>query len=136
MKDHVALIIGHRRKVLFIKRSAYKKFNPNKWGFPTGTKELNETLEDTAIREAQEELGIIIKPVKIIATIELHEFNDRLHLMVCKLKSGKAHIKDKEEMSELFWMSLEEFFTKYKDDQTGLVLPYLRKNTETWKKYF
>ena len=58
LQEHAAIIIANEKKeILFVKRSLKKKTLPGIWAFPSGTKESNEKIEETAIREAMEELG-------------------------------------------------------------------------------
>ncbi len=128
MKDHVALIIKKDGKILFIRRSKMKKILPNIWAFPTGTVESNEKMEDTAKREAKEELDIDINVEKILGAKELPEFGDKLHFIICDIKSGEPKIKDSKEINSVKWLTFEDFFNKYEDWQIGHGLAYLRKN--------
>lgn len=58
-------IVIKEDKILLVKRK--KEGNPvdNKWELPGGKIELGERLEDAALREIQEEAGIICSPIKI-----------------------------------------------------------------------
>lgn len=51
-------IINDYNQVLLEKRSANKRFNPNKWALCAGHVDAYESLEDAAIREIKEEIGI------------------------------------------------------------------------------
>ncbi len=53
------VIINRQNKVLIAKRPADKAM-PNKWEFPGGKLEENETLEECGIREIKEELELDI----------------------------------------------------------------------------
>ncbi len=53
-----ASILVHEGKVLIAKRSATDKL-PNKWEFPGGKLEENESPEECLKRELEEELGIV-----------------------------------------------------------------------------
>jgi ADP-ribose pyrophosphatase YjhB (NUDIX family) len=55
----VGAIIHRNGKILLIRR----RFEPNKgrWAFPGGLVEIGERLEDAAVREVKEELGLHIK---------------------------------------------------------------------------
>lgn len=47
----------------------YKMINGNKWwDLPGGRMEFGETAEETLTREVREELGVEIKPIKLIDT--------------------------------------------------------------------
>lgn len=131
----MALLIKKDNKFLFIRRSKYKKSLPNIWAFPSGTKEKGEDIYKTAVREAYEELKIKIKVENILAIKELPEFESRLYFIICNIISGKPVINDYKEISEIQWLTLQEFFKKYKDLEIGHGLIFLRHNPEIWANY-
>lgn len=53
-------IIRKDNKILIAQRKKDSWMEPNKWEFPGGKVEPNETYEDCLIREIYEELGIVI----------------------------------------------------------------------------
>ena len=53
-------IIRKHGKILIAQRKKESWMEPNKWEFPGGKVEPNESYEECLIREIQEELGIII----------------------------------------------------------------------------
>ncbi len=53
------LICQHGSHVLLIKRSNKTTVWPNFWAFPGGKVDANEFFREAALREAQEEIGII-----------------------------------------------------------------------------
>ena len=73
MKDHAAILIHKDKLFLFVKRSKTKKTLPNIWAFPSGTKEPEESIYETAVRESFEELGVKVEAENTIATRELPE---------------------------------------------------------------
>ena len=79
MKEHAAIVIKNEdNEILFIKRSMKKSTLPGAWSFPSGKLEEGEDAYKTAVREANEELGVEIKPEKILAVKDLPEFSARL----------------------------------------------------------
>lgn len=62
MKIIWSWIIIENKRILLIKRSYTKKDNPNVWAFPWWTHELNETSEETTIREVKEEVWLDFTP--------------------------------------------------------------------------
>ena len=58
------LILNDKNEILLQKRGKY----PYKWGLIGGITELGESLEDTALREAKEETGLIIKELNFLCT--------------------------------------------------------------------
>ncbi len=136
MKDHAALLIrNEQNKFLFVRRSKHKKTLPNIWAFPSGTREEGETISETAVREAYEELGIHVMPEHTIAIKELPEFGSRLHFLICTLASGEPFIKDPQEIEEMVWLSFPTFFQKYDDSKIGHGLVFLRQNPQLWESY-
>ena len=85
-------------------------------------------------REALEELGVSINNEKHFATCELPEFNIKLTFVLCNVESGKISIKEPKEIDKIEWMTFEEFFERFSDDQIGHGLIWLRKNSEVWKR--
>ena len=133
MKEHVAIVLQNsNNEVLFIKRSMKKKTLPGAWSFPSGTKENNESLEDTTMREAMEELGVKVNPKKIMSNIDLPEFSVRLFFMLCNVEEGEPKITEPDEIDELRWMTFNDFFNNFSDKEIGHGLVWLRKNPVLW----
>lgn len=135
MKNHAAIILRNGDRVLFVQRSATKKFLPNIWAFPSGTMEEGESAEATAIREAKEELGIEVEIDRFLGTVELPELGARLHFLVCSARSDGSIVYDQAEIQAIRWMSFNEFFNEYNDEQIGHGLIYLRRHREIWMPY-
>lgn len=60
------------------------------WEFPGGKIEAGESVEAAAVREALEEVGIVLKPAGRLEPIE-HRYPDRsvrLHPVICEWVSG------------------------------------------------
>ena len=133
MKDHAAIIIKDGTKILFIKRSQFKKTLPNIWSFPSGTKEDYETIYQTAERESLEELGIIVKAESLLTIKDLPDFKVKLHFIICSIIDGFPEIKDPSEIQELQWLTFKDFFEKYTDSEIGHGLIFLRQQPNLWK---
>ncbi len=74
LHNEVAIfIIDDKKQVLLQKRSANKRFDPNKWALCAGHVDAGESLESAALREIKEEVGIdiTINDLKPFATREL-----------------------------------------------------------------
>ena len=132
MRAHVAIIIKDSDKILFIKRSMKKKTLPGAYSFPSGTIEEGESAFETTIREGNEELGIVLEPEKIISEKELPELDTKLIFVLCKMRQGKIII-DFNEIQEIEWMTFQDFFNRFSDNEIGHGLVWLRKNPEIWK---
>lgn len=57
---YVLVLLKKNNSILLLKRSATNSFAPNHYSLPGGRVEKNETFRQALVREAQEELGIII----------------------------------------------------------------------------
>lgn len=134
MKDHAVIVLHNDNKVLFVQRAATKKSLPNIWAFPSGTMEKGEDTKTTIIREAKEELGIDVEVEKELGMVELPELESRLHFIVCKSDFWKNLVYDPKEIQAVRWLTFEEFFSEYTDDQIGHGLIFLRKHPEIWKE--
>ncbi len=59
-------ILTPKLDVLLLKRASWDDFRNDMWDLPGGGPEDNETRLQTAVREAEEESGIILNPVQMI----------------------------------------------------------------------
>ena len=121
-------IINNNREVLLQKRSENKRFNPNKWGTCAGHVGINETLEDAAVREIEEELGIIVdkKDLKILFEKEFLLRNINSSVKYYYYVKTDKDIKDfniqKEELSEIKWFKINELIELIKNDDDSITL--------------
>ena len=59
----------------------------------------------------------------------------KLYFLICNVLSGSPFIKDVNEIEEIEWLTFNQFFDKYNDDQIGHGLIFLRQTPSAWKKY-
>jgi len=88
----------------------------NNWGIPGGSKELNETLEECAIRELKEETNINVNDLELITVLSGKEYyfkypnEDELDCVIALYKvsnyEGELNINDGES-KELKFFSLD-----------------------------
>lgn len=133
MKTHTAIIIKDNNKILFIKRSMKKKTLPGAYSFPSGTIEEGETPFETTIREGNEELGVTLEPEKIISEKELPELDVKLIFILCRIECGVPRIMDFNEIEKIEWITFQDFFDRFSDNEIGHGLIWLRKNPNIWK---
>ena len=106
-----ALIFNNKNELLLNLRS-----DTNTWGIPGGSKELNETLEECAIRELKEETNINVNDLELITVLSGKEYyfkypnEDELDCVIALYKvsnyEGELNINDKES-KELKFFSLD-----------------------------
>lgn len=92
-----AAIIVENGKVLATQRSdGYQK---DKWEFPGGKVEKDETAEHAVVREIQEELNITVKPEFLLHTVEYDypNFHLTMHCFISSITEGKIELKEHED---------------------------------------
>jgi 8-oxo-dGTP diphosphatase len=109
MRVNVSVIVVHDSKVLLMQRSLTDDYFPGAWGIPGGNMELEDmTLEETAIRETKEELGIEIMPTGVLSNNKNID-TDTFYLVVsAKLKNTQDYpnkITLSEEANAYKWAS-------------------------------
>ncbi|MCJ7571598.1 MAG: NUDIX domain-containing protein, partial [Candidatus Thermoplasmatota archaeon] len=78
-KFATAAIIRKHNKILIARRKKDSFLEPNKWEFPGGKVEPNETYEECVIREIKEELGITISIDKLfLKTTHIYMKNNQI----------------------------------------------------------
>jgi len=117
-----AAIIKKDDKFLIAKRKKGSHLE-NKWEFPGGKIELNETAEDCLKRELTEEFGV---ETEIEDFFEMNEFNygdKKIRLLCYKVKyiSGQFQLNAHDEIK---WVSIDEF-NKY--DFAEADIPIIKK---------
>ena len=68
MEAAVTIIIDKKERILLLKRMTPQKDFGGFWGFPGGAVEDGETYEECAIRETQEEAGLLVSNLKYVGT--------------------------------------------------------------------
>ncbi len=95
------LVFNNKNELLLNLRS-----DTNTWGIPGGSKELNETLEECAIRELKEETNINVNDLELITVLSGKEYyfkypnEDELDCVIALYKvlnnDGELNINDGE----------------------------------------
>lgn len=107
MKQAVMIIIFQENKFLLGKRSSWKEKAPDFWCPISGHIEQSETEEDAVKREAMEELGIEVLPMRKIASTLTLDKTVMLHWWTAAIASGKPTLSNNEN-SEIRWFNKEE----------------------------
>ena len=104
----VAAIIKHNDKILCVQRGENKlSYISKKYEFPGGKIEQGETLEETVIREIEEELKMTIKTESRYITVT-HQYPDFLLTMdsfVCSCEDPTVYLT---EHIDYKWLSISE----------------------------
>ena len=121
-------ILNNNRQILLQKRSVLKRFNPGKWGLCAGHVSYDETLEDAALREIKEEIGLDV------GVGDLNPIGDKLVLLYDKGahityhyyikvdKSSDDFIIQKEELSEVKWFNIDDVIDMIKNKDESITL--------------
>ena len=105
------LVFNNKNELLLNLRS-----DTNTWGIPGGSKELNETLEECAVRELKEETNINVNDIELVTVLSGEEYyfkypnEDELDCVIALYKvsnyEGELNINDGES-KELKFFSLD-----------------------------
>ena len=79
------------------------------WEFPGGKVEAGESVEAAAIREALEEVGVVLKTIRRLEPID-HQYPDRsvrLHPVICEHVSGDPKAVS-QAVAETRWVGMDE----------------------------
>ena len=103
----VAAVIQKDGKFLISKRLKDSPMG-HCWEFPGGKLEVGETLEECAVRECEEEIGVLVAPIRLIKDqiFEYPHGKFLLHFMLCHLVSGDPRPI---ECREVKWIQADEF---------------------------
>ena len=107
MIQAVTIVMQKDNKFLLGKRSDWKSKAPGYWCPVSGKIEAGESEEAAVVREAMEEVGLEVVPVRKITTIDSYDKTVRLHWWLVEIRSGEAHLKNNEH-SEIRWVTLSE----------------------------
>lgn len=114
-------------KILLLKRNEEKR-NKNKadWGNVGGRVELGEKLIDACIREAREEIGVILKPeklklIEIKETPYLTNIFHAIHFIYATIIDENENITLNDESDEYKWFKLKELPDKTLDSKEHII---------------
>ncbi len=99
-------------QVLLTKRASHLKHHPSQISFPGGKAEpTDKDLIHTALREAQEEIGLSPKTVSIVGQLSSYEIISGYQVtpIVAIIDSPQRYQKDDNEVDEIFQVPLQHF---------------------------
>lgn len=108
--ERFGVIIACRRqdgRWLMVRRAKTLARAPGRIGFPGGEIEAGETQQEAAIREAREEVGIDVRPIKCVWEYDWPNSPWYLYAWLCDWVGGEV-IANETEIAEVLWMTREE----------------------------
>ncbi|MFH1968479.1 MAG: NUDIX hydrolase [bacterium] len=125
------IIINQGGKILIIKRTVRKeKAYPGLWDLPGGGVEEGETLQETAKREAMEEVSLEIKPVQDCFYVYHYEDKD-LYVYGMISETNSASVTLSEAHTEFKWISKDEYKNfEYTLSVTATIEEFFNKNEQ------
>lgn len=109
LRDAVAIVLLQDDKVLLIRRAACVP-RPGIWSAPTGRVEAGESAAAAVTREAHEELGIEIEPLREVWRSRTDDGRYQLAWWLVRHRGGTLQANPAE-VAELRWVNSAEFFT-------------------------
>ena len=106
MRDAVAIVIKKDDKFLLIKR-AKKGEAEDYWCPITGAVEPGESQEQAVVREAREELGIVVEPIKKVWECYTDNKDYSLHWWQTHLVEENINVNP-DEVKDYYWARIEE----------------------------
>ena len=94
-----AVVLDPRKRVLLV-RHTYGRLN---WELPGGASELDETLEETAVRELREETGVDAVAEQLVGIYYEAEHDAHHFVFRCRATSGEPSPSSEEVSDCRFW---------------------------------
>lgn len=113
-KEICVFVVNDNKQVLLQKRSADKKYYPNKWTLLTGHVENNESFLIAAKREIKEEIGIDIDKEEINVFAYRKFTDNNINYDITCFFYIKSNLKEenftiqKEELSQVKWFNIDD----------------------------
>jgi len=129
------MVRNAKGEFLLGQRQKHSNNEPGKWCFPGGTLEFGEKLFDCVKREAKEEAGIDVQPLRIVKVIDHIISGEKQHwfnpIVEAKLLVGKPIVAEPDKIAQWQWFSLDnvpenltinmvEFFNQLKEGKIPL----------------
>lgn len=126
--EGVVIFIRHRDRYLFILRAEGQSL-AGLWCPVSGAMEPGERQEDTAVREAMEEVAQPVRPLVRLGESPSRDGRWRLHWWLCEADDALARIHSPREVADLRWLTLAEI--RALPDRSSVFLEMLGR-VESW----
>ena len=119
------ICINEKGEILTTKRSPQKDSHPNHWEFTCGTLEVGEDLMDGAIRELEEETGIVATKDELTFLGSYREEDKFSFVYLLHFHGREEDLRlQEEEVSDFAFLNRSEFLQKC---QEGYFAPPMQK---------
>jgi len=120
----VLALIEKSGKFLLIRRKV--KLLKLEWAFPGGVTHEGETDEEAVTREAKEEVGIDVKPVKKLLERKHPDTFVQVAYFHCTPKGNQnPEIGEAYEISEVAWVPAKEVLEKFTSDVDPIIQKFI-----------
>ncbi len=125
------LIVNEQGELLALRRSLTDNHRPGGLDFPGGEVGAVEHIEDALVREAFEEAGLELDPVKLQVVYGMsypapHASITAVYFMYCV--DGRPEVMLSDEHSDSFWMSYQRFASTSNLPRHKQLIKYLLDN--------
>ena len=122
----MGVFIVNKEYILLQKRSTNKKINPNMWGLCAGHVSSGESLEEAALRELKEEVGLnlTLKDLHVLENMEVRikETNSCIKRYYYVFSDKKEFKIQKEELSEVKWFKIDDVIDMVNNNDETLTI--------------
>lgn len=101
-------------KFLLVQEKLPKAYG--KWNLPAGHVDPGESTVDAAVREVQEETGLIVEAGKEVFSEAIPERDREFHIFTAQIVGGTLSVQP-EEILDAQWFSMDEIYQFQKDQQ-------------------
>ncbi|MEU1624187.1 NUDIX domain-containing protein [Streptomyces sp. NPDC020096] len=136
----VAAVIVHDKaanRVVLLQRGPNAKFAQGKWDLPVGKSEPGEPITETAVRELQEETGLIVKPESLRVAHIIHGAwgveapNGFLTVVFVSHEwSGEPENREPRKHARVCWVDADAVPTEFVDTTASALRRYLSGGPE------
>ena len=118
------MVINSKSEVVICRR-----FSTDLWALPKGKIEIGETIEEGAIRETEEESGLIVEIIEFVNSIEYRYYieNDNIYIkkkvfFYLMKPIGGNFINHDQEFDEVIWVPKQKAINKMTfESEVGIV---------------
>lgn len=116
----IIFIVNDKGEILLQKRSANKKYYPNKWAVCSGLVISGETVIEGAIRELKEEVGVDFS-LDEVHVLEENVNLTRFYYVFCNKKEDEFVIQENE-LSCVKWFNIKKILKMIEEKDDSLVI--------------